>query len=513
MPVSGNGKDAMTQGSDDKKRLGRIALRKQVLTIAQDSTKDWADDGALNVAAGEDVHQQRTSDTQALQELSQRYGVPGIDLTQVCIRLQDLASLPRAIAQQHGILPVLVKNDRMFVAMVNPDHKQVIDELEFVTGYNVYPYVALEEALAVAMRDAYEAKLRGEEFYVAANCPTETRRRMGVDSSYYVSSDATESVYGADDGVPQDDIQVPSGQLQPRGIGGDSRISNPDLLNTSVELSVVREEFTEASSVRPSYDATQQLTVLVVDDEQDIRKMLSCLLTDCGYLVLEAERGLQALQLIKQQTPDIIILDAMLPEVHGFEIAKRIKGSEMYGHIPIIMISAVYRGWRYTEDAKASYGVDAYIEKPFRIEQIMRALEQVGARVSSVSSATKDRNASLQAIEEAISAGVAAYQAGDIDGAILHLERGLRVDPFAYRIHYHLGLLCGKKGLHFEAIQHLERVLDIDARHFPALKNLAILYQKTGFRNKAIEMWERCIAVAPDETTKRTIKELLLELL
>ncbi len=55
---------------------------------------------------------------------------------------------------------------------------------------------------------------------------------------------------------------------------------------------------------------------------------------------------------MKEQTPDLIVLDAMLPEVHGFEIARRIKHSERYGHVPIIMVSAVYRGWRYAEDLK-----------------------------------------------------------------------------------------------------------------------------------------------------------------
>src|SRR5262249_50250553 len=106
--------------------------------------------------------------------------------------------------------------------------------------------------------------------------------------------------------------------------------------------------------------------VLVVDDEPDIRKMVRRLLEDRGYRVTEAGHGRDALNLIKEQPPDVIVLDAMLPEVHGFDIAKRIKGTERYGHIPIVMISAIYRGWRFAEDVKQSYGVDAYLEKPFK---------------------------------------------------------------------------------------------------------------------------------------------------
>src|SRR5262249_22989394 len=74
--------------------------------------------------------------------------------------------------------------------------------------------------------------------------------------------------------------------------------------------------------------------VLVVDDEEDIRRLLKRLLADRGFRVIEADRGLLALRLVKEHVPDLIILDAMLPELHGFDIARRIKGSEKYGHIP-----------------------------------------------------------------------------------------------------------------------------------------------------------------------------------
>jgi tetratricopeptide (TPR) repeat protein len=100
-----------------------------------------------------------------------------------------------------------------------------------------------------------------------------------------------------------------------------------------------------------------------------------------------------------------------------------------------------------------------------------------------------------------------------MDTAIGHLQRGTQIDPLAYRLHFHLGLLYGKRGQLYDAIQELETALDINGRHFPALKNLAVLYQKAGFRNKAIETWERALAVAPDDATRQSIKEHLLGLL
>ena len=108
--------------------------------------------------------------------------------------------------------------------------------------------------------------------------------------------------------------------------------------------------------------------VLVVDDDEEIRRLLQRLLAQKGLRVIDADRGLLALRLVKDHVPDLIILDAMLPEIHGFDIARRIKGSAKYGAIPIVMMSAVYKGWRIAEDLKANYGVEAFLEKPFRVD-------------------------------------------------------------------------------------------------------------------------------------------------
>ncbi len=484
----------MNQGSDPKKALGRIALNQRAIGDGRSAQAD--PDG-------------QPPDLDALKALSDQFGVPGIDLSQVCIRISDLELLPREIAERHAILPVLVREDRVFVAMVSPGDKHIIDELEFVTGKKVYPYVALPNELQRALASAYDLKNRGEPFYVAPRCPEETLRRMGALP-------------------PQQEAEPPSHQqtapVGPEVVVDDatgraaerSELNDGEFGNMSGDVSVVTDlPGSLPGAGGPSSEAQPSVggrTILVVDDEPDIRKMLGRLLKDRGYRVVEADRGLQALRIVKEQVPDIIILDAMLPEVHGFEIARRIKGSQKYGHIPIIMISAVYRGWRYAEDVKSSYGVDCYIEKPFRIADILKAIDDVAARQAKPAQDAGKADASSEA-EKALAAGVAAYQAGDIDGAIEHLRRGIGIDPLAYRMHFHLALLCGKKGLLYEAIQHLERALDINPRHFPAMKNLAVLYQKAGFRNKAIETWERAIAVAPDEATRQSIKELLLGLL
>ncbi len=481
--------------SNDKKPLGRIAVQKQ---------PTQGNDPSLSI--------------EALRALSERYGVPGLDLTQVAIPLDHLALLPREIAVRHGVLPVLVQDERIFLAMANPDDKRVIDELEFVTGKRVFPYVAPANALSKVIDQSYELKLRGESYYLGPHVPHEVLVKLGLAAAAPAQRVEERREPPARAPPPRSatgraEERLPSVVPPKMGETGPGNLAEGDFAGGS-ELSTVTAVPIAASPGALSGPgvATGQPLVLVVDDEEDIRKLLKRVLMDRNYRVIEADRGTTALRLVKEHVPDLIVLDAMLPELHGFEICRRIKGSQKYGQIPIIMISAVYRGWRYAEDLKQNYGVDAYIEKPFRITEVIKAIEfAIQSKKGDGDKASKDQ-ISAEA-EKHLQTGIAAYQAGDIDKAIEHLQKGSTIDPLAYRVHYHLGLLHGKKGQVYEAIQALETAVEINGKHFPALKNLAVLYQKAGFKLKAVEMWERARNNAPDEATRQGIKDHLLTLL
>lgn len=494
----------------DKRQLGKILLEQKALSLRDlDTALEQQRRQGGGPLASQLAEQGIVREAQALKALSEQHGVPGIDLNQVCIALDDLDLLPREIAERHKILPVLVRDDRIFVAMANPGDKKVIDELEFVTGKRVFPYVALSTALERVLGAAYDMKVRGERFYVGPTCPPETLERMGVQAPVEARPSSPPIPSAQADSRPP----VVMGDAMGRAAEADE-LSDDDFGNLSAEISAVTDLSLMGTGLDDLGPATQRKTILVVDDEADIRRMLKRLLSEKGYRVLEADRGLAALRLVKEHTPDLIVLDAMLPEVHGFDIARRIKGSQKYGHIPIVMVSAVYRGWRYAEDIKTSYGVSAYIEKPFRIADMLSAVEKAFTATESLDDDAGEEEAAVSAdAERALSEGIAAYHAGDVEKAIAHLKRGVGIDPLAYRLHFHLGLLLGKRGLIYEAIQALETALDINSRHFPALKNLAVLYQKAGFRNKAIETWERALAIAPDDPTKQSIKEHLVGLL
>ncbi|MGE5237994.1 MAG: sigma-54-dependent transcriptional regulator [Chloroflexota bacterium] len=117
-------------------------------------------------------------------------------------------------------------------------------------------------------------------------------------------------------------------------------------------------------------------TVLVVDDEEGIRESLSAILDDEGYAVLTASSGEQALTVVKQEVPDLVLLDVWLPEMDGIETLVRLK--ELHRDVPVVMIS----GHGNIEVAVKAIKSGAYdfLEKPLSLEKVLivatRALER-----------------------------------------------------------------------------------------------------------------------------------------
>ncbi|HVT84895.1 MAG TPA: GAF domain-containing protein [Chitinophagaceae bacterium] len=106
-------------------------------------------------------------------------------------------------------------------------------------------------------------------------------------------------------------------------------------------------------------------TILVVDDDESIRSLLQQELSDAGYLIEEASNGKEALESIRRNRPDLIILDVMMPEINGFDVAAILKNDPQTMDIPIIVLSIVQdkaRGFRI--------GVDRYLTKPIDTAQL-----------------------------------------------------------------------------------------------------------------------------------------------
>ena len=116
-------------------------------------------------------------------------------------------------------------------------------------------------------------------------------------------------------------------------------------------------------------------TVLIVDDEAPIREMIAVALQMAGYQCLEAENAQTAHALIVDHQPDIILLDWMMPNVSGIELARRLKREPTSADIPIIMLTA--RGEEDNKIQGLEAGADDYITKPFSPRELVARLKAV----------------------------------------------------------------------------------------------------------------------------------------
>src|SRR5205085_9853510 len=110
-------------------------------------------------------------------------------------------------------------------------------------------------------------------------------------------------------------------------------------------------------------------------DDLSILRVMELILEQKRYKVQTAKTGHEALARVRESMPDLVVLDGMLPDVHGFEICRQLKNSERWRHIPVIIVSAVHTGWRFAADVKQTYGADDYVEKSFEAPELLRRVE------------------------------------------------------------------------------------------------------------------------------------------
>ena len=114
-------------------------------------------------------------------------------------------------------------------------------------------------------------------------------------------------------------------------------------------------------------------TILVVDDEDNIRDLLVFNLQKEGYNTLEAQDGIAAVDMALEKKPDLILLDVMIPKLDGISVCKKIRYALNISNIPILMISA-----KDSESDKIvglEMGADDYITKPFQIREVMARIK------------------------------------------------------------------------------------------------------------------------------------------
>lgn len=135
--------------------------------------------------------------------------------------------------------------------------------------------------------------------------------------------------------------------------------------------------------------------VLIVEDQPDSRRLLEDILhhfSNQGATVISARDGLEALETIQREKPDLILLDIMLPGMSGYDLCEKIKTNPETANAHIIIISAKYQ----LEDRKEAIkrGADDYLVKPYDVQALLKQVQKVLDITASSTSPDEDQNPS-----------------------------------------------------------------------------------------------------------------------
>ena len=115
--------------------------------------------------------------------------------------------------------------------------------------------------------------------------------------------------------------------------------------------------------------------VLLAEDEPNIVESLTFILERSGFDVATTTNGRQALEVALSDTPDILILDVMLPELDGYEVLRRLRADARTKTLPVLMVTA--KGQREDRETAMKCGADMFITKPFVNSELIAAVEKL----------------------------------------------------------------------------------------------------------------------------------------
>ena len=140
------------------------------------------------------------------------------------------------------------------------------------------------------------------------------------------------------------------------------------------EIAVSRVPYLEVAAALPA--------VLIVEDDRKLRWLLIDQFRLMGIEARTATSGYKAIRVAGESRPDLILLDGLLPEMHGFEIARFIRRIDADYHPHIAIMTAIYKHTRYQNEARLKYGIDDYLIKPVLPQSLAGLVRRVQAAAS-----------------------------------------------------------------------------------------------------------------------------------
>jgi CheY-like chemotaxis protein len=444
------------------------------------------------------------SEAALVRALADLHGCPGVDLSKSVIPTANLDVVAHGFCRQRRILPVSVGRAEVVLAMADPEDYGLADELRFVTGRKVLRYAAVPAAIERAIDGLVREKQRFAPAWRGAEAPSlpdPSAAWVGVVHPPRKLADGIE-LPEASESIEL--VPISSALETPFAVPSPARTVRPAGYEPPA---APRGQSAATTTVRLEGLGAGKLA-LVADPSPEARGELAERLGRLGCTVLQAANGRAALDIVREARPDLVIMEAMLPMVQGFEVCRAIKGDPVLRPTQVVLTSAVHRG-TVAADAQIAFGADAFLEKPFRRDETVRVAKVLLLAGAPDPAEQQKRDAARAAWR----AGAQALKDGKLEEATVLLRDACARDDLSAEAHYYLGHALARQGLLFEAAAAYGRSAelrpDIDAAH----QYLAQTYEQLGFQKSAREAWARAIETCTDETRKKAMQARLMKLL
>ena len=120
---------------------------------------------------------------------------------------------------------------------------------------------------------------------------------------------------------------------------------------------------------------TEQKRILLIDDHQTVFRLLEAIVRIKGYQLIYAESGQQGIVMARQEQPDMILLDVMMPDIDGFKVCQYLKENEDTKEIPVMFLTA--RGSEGDLETGLKAGADGFMTKPFQTIDVLKQIERL----------------------------------------------------------------------------------------------------------------------------------------
>jgi len=447
------------------------------------------------------------SERQLAMALSAQTGWSGIVLDECTIRLDVLEHVSLEWARIFSALVVYEDEKMMIIAAARPEDAIVpARELAASRGKSVELRIALDITLARTIRLAFKRWKMGELFLVGPESrgtsdflaqvhpdggdQDEHRRAQRA-----LAEEAAKRIDRSED-LPSEEISIAGVTLT--GDWGVNTVTNAPI-NDSLADEGTQVIADELDRIDEPDTHSGKSRALVVDPDPPGRIHLARELERLGFECQAVASGTQALDLLSQLYFDFVFADIATPEVDGLRMCRAIKRSRRLARCRVVVTTSVVDSGQVPDAVLQQHGADGYLEKPLDDRRLHRLLRELSSEEKL------DHEALL-------AEALAAYQAGDIDGAIGRLRDALVGDPSSPKLHFMLANMLQRASRWAEAVDEYEAVVDLQPAYFPALTRLAYLYFRQGLHARAVETWRRALPVCDDPALRRNIELFMRKL-